>query len=187
MRRYCSIWLVVAGGWCWFAIREKFCWLAAVDGRFWFGTRKKHCWLFDWQARWTERVTKAGSTALSFLSCEHVQGLMPTFFLLFSSSSSYLPFHCFIQKWRGSLESIHGSWRGRSLPPLIPCRSAPFRVAVVEGPLLPAHLGLRRKNWSLFLIGLFLFPCLSRNAVLPAPNLHSFPIVLPISPVFPDL
>jgi len=39
---WCSVWL--AGGWCWFAVREKYCWLA--DGWCWFGVREKHCcWL----------------------------------------------------------------------------------------------------------------------------------------------
>jgi hypothetical protein len=32
----------VAGGWCWFVLREKYCWLV-VDG--WFVLREKYCWL----------------------------------------------------------------------------------------------------------------------------------------------
>jgi hypothetical protein len=35
------VWLV-ADGWCWFVLREKYCWLV-VDG--WFGLREKYCWL----------------------------------------------------------------------------------------------------------------------------------------------
>jgi hypothetical protein len=32
----------LAGGWCWFVLREKYCWLIA-DG--WFLLREKYCWL----------------------------------------------------------------------------------------------------------------------------------------------
>jgi hypothetical protein len=35
------VWLV-ADGWCWFVLREKYCWLVA-DG--WFVLRVKYCWL----------------------------------------------------------------------------------------------------------------------------------------------
>jgi hypothetical protein len=35
------VWLV-ADGWCWFVLREKYCWLV-VGG--WFGLREKYCWL----------------------------------------------------------------------------------------------------------------------------------------------
>jgi hypothetical protein len=34
-------WLV-ADGWCWFVLREKYCWLVAGG---WFLLREKHCWL----------------------------------------------------------------------------------------------------------------------------------------------
>jgi hypothetical protein len=39
----CSLfgWLV-ADGWCWFVLREKYCWLV-VGG--WFVLREKYCWL----------------------------------------------------------------------------------------------------------------------------------------------
>jgi hypothetical protein len=37
------VWLV-ADGWCWFVLREKYCWLI-VDG--WFVLREKYCWLVD--------------------------------------------------------------------------------------------------------------------------------------------
>jgi hypothetical protein len=32
----------LAGGWCWFVLKEKYCWLVA-DG--WFAQREKYCWL----------------------------------------------------------------------------------------------------------------------------------------------
>jgi hypothetical protein len=32
----------VAGGWCWFVLREKHCWLVAAG---WFVLREKYCWL----------------------------------------------------------------------------------------------------------------------------------------------
>jgi hypothetical protein len=32
----------MAGGWCWFVLREKYCWL--VDAG-WFVLREKYCWL----------------------------------------------------------------------------------------------------------------------------------------------
>jgi hypothetical protein len=35
------VWLV-ADGWCWFVLREKYCWLV-VGG--WFVLREKYCWL----------------------------------------------------------------------------------------------------------------------------------------------
>jgi hypothetical protein len=35
------VWLV-ADGWCWFVLSEKYCWLV-VDG--WFVLREKYCWL----------------------------------------------------------------------------------------------------------------------------------------------
>jgi hypothetical protein len=35
------VWLV-ADGWCWFVVREKYCWLVD-DG--WFVLREKYCWL----------------------------------------------------------------------------------------------------------------------------------------------
>jgi hypothetical protein len=36
-----SFWLV-AGGWCWFVLREEYCWLVAGG---WFVLREKYCWL----------------------------------------------------------------------------------------------------------------------------------------------
>ena len=38
-----SVRYAVAGGWCWFVMKEKYCWLAG--GCCWFGMREKHCWL----------------------------------------------------------------------------------------------------------------------------------------------
>jgi hypothetical protein len=35
------VWLV-AGGWCWFVLREKYCWLVAGG---WFVLREKYWWL----------------------------------------------------------------------------------------------------------------------------------------------
>jgi hypothetical protein len=35
------VWLV-ADGWCWFVLREKYCWLIVAD---WFVLREKYCWL----------------------------------------------------------------------------------------------------------------------------------------------
>jgi hypothetical protein len=35
------VWLV-AHGWCWFVLREKYCWLVAGG---WFVLREKYCWL----------------------------------------------------------------------------------------------------------------------------------------------
>jgi hypothetical protein len=35
------VWLV-ADGWCWFVLREKYCWLVAGG---WFLLREKYCWL----------------------------------------------------------------------------------------------------------------------------------------------
>jgi hypothetical protein len=35
------VWLV-ADGWCWFVLKEKYCWLVAGG---WFVLREKYCWL----------------------------------------------------------------------------------------------------------------------------------------------
>jgi hypothetical protein len=35
------VWLV-ADGWCWFVLREKYCWLIAGS---WFVVRENYCWL----------------------------------------------------------------------------------------------------------------------------------------------
>jgi hypothetical protein len=35
------VWLV-ADGWCWFVLREKYCWLVAGG---WFALKEKYCWL----------------------------------------------------------------------------------------------------------------------------------------------
>jgi hypothetical protein len=35
------VWLV-ADGWCWFVLREKYCWLIAGG---WFILKEKYCWL----------------------------------------------------------------------------------------------------------------------------------------------
>jgi hypothetical protein len=32
----------LAGGWCWFVLRENYCWLVAGG---WFVLREKYCWL----------------------------------------------------------------------------------------------------------------------------------------------
>jgi hypothetical protein len=32
----------LAGGWCWFVLREVYCWLVAGG---WFVVREKYCWL----------------------------------------------------------------------------------------------------------------------------------------------
>jgi hypothetical protein len=32
----------LAGGWCWFVLREEYCWLVAGG---WFVVREKYCWL----------------------------------------------------------------------------------------------------------------------------------------------
>jgi hypothetical protein len=33
---------LVADGWCWFVLREKYCWLIAGG---WFVLREKYCWV----------------------------------------------------------------------------------------------------------------------------------------------
>jgi hypothetical protein len=33
---------LVADGWCWFILRERYCWLVAGG---WFVVREKYCWL----------------------------------------------------------------------------------------------------------------------------------------------
>jgi hypothetical protein len=62
---FCSlfVWLV-ADGWCWFVLREKYCWLVAGG---WFVLREKYCWLVadkpseqgaDWTIReWTHHLS----------------------------------------------------------------------------------------------------------------------------------
>jgi hypothetical protein len=60
------VWLV-ADGWCWFVLREKYWWLV-VGG--WFGLREKYCWLVadkpSEQGGGLGRCGQAGETALTF-------------------------------------------------------------------------------------------------------------------------
>jgi hypothetical protein len=56
------VWLV-ADGWCWFVLREKYCWLIG-DG--WFILREKYCWLV------TDKPNEQGANPCGFdiHSCE---------------------------------------------------------------------------------------------------------------------
>jgi hypothetical protein len=47
---------LVADGWCWFVMREKYCWLVA-DG--WFILREKYCW------RVTDKPSEQGPQSLA--------------------------------------------------------------------------------------------------------------------------
>jgi hypothetical protein len=63
------VWLV-ADGWCWFVLREKYCWLVAGG---WFVVREKYCWLVadkpSEQAHvWTIDVSVSGSFNTSKLT-----------------------------------------------------------------------------------------------------------------------
>jgi hypothetical protein len=42
MNLYSLFGWLVADGWCWFVLREKYCWLVAGG---WFVLREKYCWL----------------------------------------------------------------------------------------------------------------------------------------------
>jgi hypothetical protein len=53
------VWLV-AGGWCWFVLREKYCWLVAGG---WFVLREKYCWLVA-----DKPSEQAGTLCLSMLN-----------------------------------------------------------------------------------------------------------------------
>jgi hypothetical protein len=50
---------LVADGWCWFVLREKYCWLVG-DG--WFVLREKYCWLVadkpNEQGVWSRESTR---------------------------------------------------------------------------------------------------------------------------------
>ena len=46
--------LTVAGGWCWFVMREQYCWLAG--SWCWFSMREQYCWLVGWQAKRTQQI-----------------------------------------------------------------------------------------------------------------------------------
>jgi hypothetical protein len=41
-KKICLFGWLVADGWCWFVLREKYCWLVAGG---WFVVREKYCWL----------------------------------------------------------------------------------------------------------------------------------------------
>jgi hypothetical protein len=57
------VWLV-ADGWCWFVVREKYCWLVAGG---WFVLREKYCWLV---------ADKPNEHAASTVSGKHPRGNM---------------------------------------------------------------------------------------------------------------
>jgi hypothetical protein len=66
--------LLVADGWCWFVLREKYCWLVA-DG--WFVLKEKYCWLVLTQkvhlAPNTQQAEQAGFTrAESHETCQSI-------------------------------------------------------------------------------------------------------------------
>jgi hypothetical protein len=54
-------WLV-ADGWCWFVLREKYCWLVAAGG---FILREKYCWLV---------ADKQSEQGVNFLPIRRVTG-----------------------------------------------------------------------------------------------------------------
>jgi hypothetical protein len=49
----------MAGGWCWFVLREKYCWLVAAG---WFVLREKYCWLV------ADKPSKQGVTLIHIKS-----------------------------------------------------------------------------------------------------------------------
>jgi hypothetical protein len=71
------VWLV-ADGWCWFVLREKYYWLVA-DG--WFVLREKYCWLVadkpneqgvKQKSLWGERMDTAGLGGWELPACSSV-------------------------------------------------------------------------------------------------------------------
>jgi hypothetical protein len=52
--------LGLAGGWCWFVLREKYYWLVA-DG--WFVLREKYCWLV------ADKPNEQGAGTRSLMKC----------------------------------------------------------------------------------------------------------------------
>jgi hypothetical protein len=64
------VWLV-ADGWCWFVLREKYCWLVAGG---WFVLREKYCWLVaDKPSIVRAQYTKMMKTSDIFRVSQHVQ------------------------------------------------------------------------------------------------------------------
>jgi hypothetical protein len=63
---------LVADGWCWFVLREKYCWLVANG---WFGLREKHCWLVadkpseQSEHPWHRHGLEGRSTRLRLIPC----------------------------------------------------------------------------------------------------------------------
>jgi hypothetical protein len=73
----------LAGGWCWFVLREKYCWLVAGG---WFVLRGKYCWLV------TDKPKRTGClnemlTAVLFKWNVQVGTLRPVAFFKKKSSS----------------------------------------------------------------------------------------------------
>jgi hypothetical protein len=50
----------LAGGWCWFVLREKYCWLV-VGG--WFVLREKYCWLV------ADKPSEQGGVTFDLIIC----------------------------------------------------------------------------------------------------------------------
>jgi hypothetical protein len=48
----------LAGGWCWFVLREEYCWLVAGG---WFVLREKYCWLV------ADKPSEQGVSAIRFI------------------------------------------------------------------------------------------------------------------------
>ena len=66
----------MAGGWCWFVVKEKYCWLA--DGWYWFGVEEKYCWLVGWQGSWIEWNIHAYAVNMYLLILEEKEGTRVT-------------------------------------------------------------------------------------------------------------
>jgi hypothetical protein len=62
------VWLV-ADGWCWSFLREKYCWLVASG---WFVLREKYCWLVtDKPSEQAAGLDTSCSTRHAVLLCPH--------------------------------------------------------------------------------------------------------------------
>jgi hypothetical protein len=75
--------LLVADGWCWFVLREKYCWLIAGG---WFVLREKYCWLV------ADKPSEQGLLRQSSKKCSALQAIFHDISVL----SRIL--HCFFKK-----------------------------------------------------------------------------------------
>jgi hypothetical protein len=77
------IWLV-ADGWCWFVLREKYYWLTAGG---WFLQREKYCWLVTDKLSEQGRSLQPQAADASFTGAAHFSTKYTVYCVMFLSQN----------------------------------------------------------------------------------------------------